>query len=580
MARRKKEKEVPIEEFDSDRELVEGLIAEKEYYLESSLSIRNNWTEYFKQYNSILEKAKNPFLSNLFIPKTHEAVELLTAFLVGANQSIFVSPEGADDILKAPIVQKRLEFLWNKELKVRDLLVKYVKQAIIFGNGIMKIGWNAEEGKPTLAVRPLSDIYFSYFHSDSRESPWIFDRIIRRLKDVKEDKRYKVEIRNRLVGSADFEQDEPNTPLYAQDSTRNVSPPEDNTEILECWGKDGKFIALGQTRNGWEILRKIRSPYKDEDGNPIRPFVKLRFKANPLPNRAYDIGMIQTTQKIQKAFNDSFNEFFDNVSLVNNKMWIKKRNSGINPMDLVRRPGGIITVNNDINSDIRSEEIGDVKASLLALIGKLDSEFQQASMVVNLLKAIPGAVTATEAALGQQNVQNMLDIIDRNIKDAMSEIGYMLLNIDIQHASCPILMKVLENERNYTFVEYDPKEIRGKYDVKISADRTNVDSRAVAKKQLMDLLAVLSRDQITLQKYPNLPEKLYREWMRLDGKDPDSFFQQAQQTQQAPQRQEAAGVMPGSMPGAPFIAQPRGEQLTPAAIRQAALSPAIKSKTN
>ena len=124
-----------------EKEEVDAIMGARERYGKDRVNKEKEWVESFKMYMSWVDKALNPFLSNLFIPKTHEAVELLAAFLIGTNQNISATPEdGSSDTIKARVAGKWLDFLWRKVIKARLKILVWIKQGIIFGNGVMKFG--------------------------------------------------------------------------------------------------------------------------------------------------------------------------------------------------------------------------------------------------------------------------------------------------------------------------------------------------------------------------------------------------------------------------------------------------------
>lgn len=331
--------------------------------------------------------------------------------------------------------------------------------------------------------------------------------------------------------------DDTGSNLESYDESLKQISDEDSTILLERWTLD-RVVTVAPTGQGYRIIRNEpnRYRYKTKKGKNKNfiPFVKVRLKNNPLVNRAYDIGAIEPTINIQKAFNAMVNEVFDNVSLINNKGWVKRRGANISPMDMVRRPGFIIEVD-DVNADIRSEEVSDIKQSALEMIQFLDAEFQQASMVVNLLKGIPGASTATEAAIGDQNVQTLLDRVDSNIKIALSELGQMILAISLDNYDENHVVKMLDRDDEVQLAEFNTKEIDGFYDIRVSPDRPSNVSAAVKQKQMLDFAGIVSRDANTLQQYPDLMTKIYKRWLENGGEgDVDYFFQKAEQAQIPP----------------------------------------------
>ncbi len=541
-------------------EKAQKVIERVKLYKEQSQQRRSVWVECFKAYMSKIDTTKNPFLANLFIPKVHEAVELLSSYLAGPNQSITAEGEGKEDTEKAVLAAKLLSFQWTKELNAREHIIKWIKQAEIFGNGIMKVGWDYKKKVPFMQALSISDVFFDFYLSDIQDSP-IIHRIVRPIKDVKNDDRYKNTDKIIPISSSDIEKDE-NYGSY-DDSIATIA----NDSMCELFEQhdDRKIITVANTAQGPIVLREIEQEYS------FKPFEKLRLKDHPLPNRAYDMGVVEQTLKIQFAFNDLMNEMFDNISLINNKMWLKRRGANINPMDLVRRPGQVIEVDN-ITNDIRSEEVSDIKQSAMQMLQILDNEFQQASMVVNLLKGIGSdSDTATGEVLQQQNVQTLLTNIEANVRASLSRLGSKILEVNFKHAKGLKSIKVFDDEEKATFMDISVQELVGKYDIRISPDRGHLDNKMVKQKQVLDFLALVQKDIAIQQKYPQLLQKIYKRWLELGGVgDAQYFFEE--------QVDEAGGAMISGATGAG--GQARFTGLTPESQIMGGGATDIMSKVN
>lgn len=529
-------------------QVAEIMDARKRYGNDRKLKERE-WTESYKMYMSRLDQVLNPFLSNLFIPKTHEAVELLAAFLIGTNQSVSVQPEnGKGDTTKALVAQKWLDFLWRKVLKARMKILIWIKQGITFGNGTIKVGWDPEAKRVWMTVCAIEDVYFDFFEPELQDSEYVIHEIRRTQDQVEDD-----ELLDMKDAEGNFIREQtitggvnaaiPVSSLFSSYDDSLRQPVNDGKVlIVEAWCTySNKLITLLPTSQGWRIARNEVNPnhYNDPDQTPFKPFIKLRFKPSPVPNRAYDVGAIFPTIRIQKAFNDLINEYFDNVVLVNNKMWVKRRGARINPAELVRRPGGVITVS-DIQKDLKSEEIGDVKSSIVEMLNRLDSEFQKASMIATLLQEFSD--TATGDSLEQVPLQSMRYMIDENIAEALSELGQMVLAISLQNTEGIQSLTLYETDSEIGNLDFDPKDIDGPYDIKISPDRSPATSMQAVQKNMLDFLKIVSNDQEILARYPNLKTKLYKKYLDNGGvADVDYFFdeQDAQGAAKA-----AAGAAP------------------------------------
>ena len=188
----------------------EQIQEEYNYYKETSRQKREVWTECWKNYVSHVDTADNPYLANLFIPKTHEAVTLMSAFLAGTNQKLNADPEGAGDTETAILVEKILDWQWRKELGGRDKVVTWIQQAILFGNGIMRVGWDYKKKTPYMYTCNMPDIYMDYFAKEMEDSQSVIYRVPKLVGQIQDDKTLNGTRNQVIPENVDVDEDEEN----------------------------------------------------------------------------------------------------------------------------------------------------------------------------------------------------------------------------------------------------------------------------------------------------------------------------------------------------------------------------------
>lgn len=525
-----------------EKEEIDTIIEARKRYEKDRKGKEREWTESFKMYMSWVDKTLNPFLSNLFIPKTHEAVELLAAFLIGTNQTVSATAEnGSGDTLKARVAGRYLDFLWRKTLKARLKILVWIKQGIILGNGIMKFGWDPVKKVVWMSVCALEDVYFDYFEAEIQDSEYIIHEIRKEPEDVKNNEIYdkidattKKPIRELVItGGESF--GNPTQALFnTYDGSLIRSENKGKVLVMEVWcnshdGTKQRLKTLLPTSTGWRVARDVENPNvysapEGQEAEQFRPFVKLRFKTAALPNRAYDMGAVFPTIHLQKAFNDLMRQYFDSVQLINSPMWRKRRGARINPSELVRRPGGVITMG-DITKDLATDNVQDVKQSMIEMLNRLDREFQAASMISSLL--LQFSDTATGDSLEQQPLQTLRDMINQNVEDALSEAGLMALSITLNNAEGKASVVLYENEAETANLEFELSAINSKYDVRITPDRNDITTKLGQNKVLVDFLKVAGGDAQMRAQYPSMMIKIYKRFLENGGVgDVDFFFQE------------------------------------------------------
>ena len=87
----------------------------------------------------------------------------------------------------------------------------------------------------------------------------------------------------------------------------------------------------------------------------------------------------------------------------------------------------------------------------------------------------------------------MFDSVNQNIQDAMSELGQMILALDMQYMKNKKTIQILDTEENAIFADIDKGAITGKYAIQVSADRKDNQNKAVKQKQLLEFFSSCSR---------------------------------------------------------------------------------------
>ena len=480
---------------------------EKESYFRQTQDMRRDWESAWASYNNYLEPRKSPWLSNIFIPKVHQAVELLASFLAAKDPTLRARPQNLDDIDKIPKVQKLLTFQWKSIMKMRTKIISMTKQSILFGTGVIKIFWETKtitdkNGKekivyddPGVEAVNLLDLYVDPFAPTTSDAFSIIHRVLADWSKVKENKAYKNQ--DKLVSVQPKYQNDDSSILNKYD-TNQTATANDKVELFERWTKD-RLITIGMGKEGAITLRDIPNPYG------FIPFVAVHLKDSPLPNRFYGVGAIIPNLSIQDKMNSIANQVIDNIELLINQMYKRKRSATINPKQLISRPGGFIDV--DDMTDVEQLQMVDTTVAGFNLYKTLDIEFQQGSGVSNLMKGMQGADFATEIAVQQQNMGTMLGIFQTNLEYAIADIGQKILQLDIdniQDSRSIVIFKETPPGRTtdgqmVKFYPYEEEtinvdDINGIFDIEVIADSTLYQNSITLTKQLIDIYNLVLTD--------------------------------------------------------------------------------------
>jgi hypothetical protein len=517
------------------------ILKEKRHFEELTAKQRKNWEDLYDLYNGVLPASKHKSLSRNFVPKVHQAVETMASFLVGNNPSLFVTPVGVDDDDKARFMQRLLEFQWEHDLNMKPKVLVWVKSAILFGVGVMKVGWDTKKDGPFAYPLNIGDFYTDPFERDLQNATRVIERLVLPIEHV--EKMYDVKGLKPVGITGQGERDSSmfdNTDFDTVD--REVIQ---KIELLERWTPEEVVTVAVQygTKDDKpaevpKVLRRIKNPYG------FVPYVSVHYKDSPLPNRFYTIGAIEPVAKTQKRMNQLVNQIVDNVNLILSPAAKVRRGSGIDPRQMQLFPGKTLFMNN-IQQDLDFVVVPDTTSTGFRLLQYLDGEFQRGTSVTDIRQGIDSPDTATGARIQQANLNTTTTLVKENVEHAVGIVGQLLAKLNIKNISSMRAIRIFDPEEVFDFerqtgvrpedpfnglpLEPGPEEradiqrngrvfridkgdLDGDYDIAVRADSTLLQSKDVLRKQLLDFVTFLSSIGVK----PDV-QKLADIWGQLSG---------------------------------------------------------------
>jgi hypothetical protein len=511
------------------------ILTELRAYEDASSKQRDMWEELWKLYIGELPPSKHKSLSRNFIPKVHQAVETTASFLVGNEPSIIVVPVGEDDDDKARFMGRLLEFQWQHVLRMKPKILSWVKSAILFGVGIMKVGWDADADEPFAYPVNLGDVFTDPFERDIQRKESFHERIVLPVKDVK--KRYGVSDLKPMTATASSQRDSNMFDSHDIDSTQEIP----RVELFERWTlKDVTTYALQGADEGKRV--SVLKTRKNSYG--VIPYVSVHYKDSPLPNRFYTIGEIEPVRRVQMRMNQLINQIVDNVNLILSPAAKVRRGSAIDPRELVIFPSRVIHMNN-LAEDLEFVTIPDTTGTGFQLYRALDLEFQKGTAITDLRLGSTNARTATEVQAEQANLNTTTTLVKENVEYAVGQIGQMLAALNIKNITSVRSIRIfdpddvfefesltsrrrvdpvtggpmpmtpaerLDIERVGRIFKIDKGNLDGEYDIRVKADSTLLQNRSVLRKQLTDYIQFLTSIGVQVD-----VKKATRIWGDLSG---------------------------------------------------------------
>jgi len=355
------------------------------------------------------EAVRGPFgWSSLTVPIIYWIVETIVPRIATVAPKIVVKPRTPE---AAPFAQAK-ELSLNgilDEMRIEEELALALKEMVLYGDGTTKLSWNTAQGRPHFSSIP----WFDYFVSsearrlDSAEvqfhRTWYTRRQLARLSKMTD--------RNGKPMFHGLEEMDRTETVQAGDPTwesrreaTGLGPVSWSALgglycLVECWYDDGTLVVLGGSR-GDRIVQVRTSPYRDEKGNPVRPFVT--FSNTPDTEGPYSIGDAEMLEDHQTELSTLRNQAIDQTT-VNINAPLVYSGSDITGEEIdaaFGQPGGKLRVNGDVRMAVMRVAPGNVSSDFFNFYENIRAESQYVSGVNDNQAGQAGArqMTATEAS--------------------------------------------------------------------------------------------------------------------------------------------------------------------------------------
>lgn len=493
--------------------------------------------EVYRRYRSYLEVTQQTTRSSLFIPESFTLVETVAPRLTARKPSFKAIPRKSSAISKSDAIGYLLDYRYDV-MNLQEIVRDYVKQGIIYGTSIMKMGWDSENERPFAYPVDIADIF-----PDNETCEWNQGYIIHRY--YKE----KYELENSPIKYKNLDQINESKTTGRDENMRQDRnsiqgiPMEDKEgiECLELWHRVEGKIKVTVIANRSVLIRDDKNPF------PIDEYPFVPFFDQKVPFEKWGIGEIEPVMDLQDEENTTRNQRIDEKNLSIHNMWIISKTSGIDYKNLISKPGGIILAN-DING-IKPLDKQNITQNSIEEIRLIKDDISNTTGVNDYIRGIGNSGSATESALKTNEANQRFADKVMNLEIALRKIGKWICTLDAAFLTKALKIQIMGK---YGLEEkvIELKDIRDEYDVDIESGSSLPANPDLRRQQLKELLQVI----YPILSNPNgLPDGL-REFMRTliqsyDMKNADEILKGAQhpmvnQTMANLSQDELQGVNP------------------------------------
>ena len=494
---------------------------------------------------------------------------------------IAVNATKPDDAPKAIITEAVINYWW-RHYKVKPEFRRAVKDFLVVGHGWLKCGYRyieeevvetgdepsdpdaeGNEVTPSIVVvedRPFVervspfDMFIDPDATSMRDAKWIAQRIRRPMADVKADKRYAKQARDRVAPSS--------TSRFADETGRKKIHDDGHSyvDIWEFYDVRTKTMSVFAEGGDQFLIKPTQMPYAFG-----HPFVMIRNY--DVPDHFYPMGDLEAIEPLQRELNETRTQMMNHRKRFSRKYLFKE-----SAFDSDGRSALESDYDNVLVPVASDESLSNVVAPFPAVITPPEF-YNQSEMIQGDVEQITGVSeyqrgalpeirrTATEAAIMQDAANARAADKLATIEGAIVEVAVRMVQLAQQYMTGQQVARVTGKDGVPMWVTFDRDYISGNFDFEVEAGSTapnNESFRRQSALQMVDAMAPFASAGVI-----NV-ERLAAHVLQFGFgiKNPGEFIQAAPDAQVAPEA--VPSQMPVPMPEPP-PAGPAGVAAPPAA---------------
>lgn len=504
------ETETPIEEKKeqmSEQDIVDKVSKLKKQYEQATVDSRNQFAEIYSVYmGKTGDIQSTPYSTADDIPKLRTEISYVKPFIFSGEPEIEFEGIGDEDKSIAKIYEKIVNHRFKTIPQFYEKVESWVGQAVAMGTSEMKVVWrfatkknpdgteSPVQDEPDVEVPNHMDVYFNPVISEVKDQPCMIFRSVLPLDEVKKNPIYDYVGQMGTRNADTLEESGGQTDQYNSSVLANTDIPSAQNKVgtgmVEVWELvDNDRI---QTVANGKVLRDVENIYN------FKPVVKFGFEPNVIPNRYEYFGVGQNTQGLGLMFYKMFNQLSTAVKMSNNPMSVGKKGAVKDKRQVVSKPGGHVEVEGDgpVSESFQWLQFPDVKQGAFEILNKIDDEHKRASGASDLIQGSASNDTLGQDEIAQGNVSNRFELIVRRFKNALADVGDMMLKMELQNLQSPdaeILRIFPEELRQQIFEILINEKDNVKYNVRIKGETNIARNKNLESKRQVELFQLMSQ---------------------------------------------------------------------------------------
>lgn len=511
-------KDVMKEKADADK-IIKTLFSERDQYQSANLQQRNEFNDIYKVYMGQMDGVKKvPYKSKESSSKLRTEIAYVVPSIYSGQPEIEVEGVGEEDKAISKVIEKIINYRFQTIPQFNEKIESWVKQSVTFGTSLLKVCWKfeteektepaqeSEDGmeeenmpntykivvkdEPDLEIPNILDCYYNPVLSEVCNQNSLIFRSVLTLDEVKENPLYDfvgvdgTPNRAKVEGKGAHQANPYDSSNQEQSDLIDLQKAGEGTvEIFERITRDRiQTVVDGKERL---VLRDTEWSYG------YIPTVKLTHEPNCIPNRFEGLGVGQNTMGIGKLYYKMWNQTIDGVTLTNNPMFFFKKGAGIDPRQLVAKPGGGIAVEGEkpLAEYIQAVQFPDTKQGATNLIDKLEDEHRRASGANDLVQGAASNKTLGQDQIASTYSSQRFELIQRRFKQALADVAEIIIKMELKNLQSPDaeILRIFPEELRmdiYQLLINGAQNI--KFNIRVKGETNVAKNKDIQIKQLID----------------------------------------------------------------------------------------------
>ncbi|MBA2706129.1 MAG: hypothetical protein H0U60_20025 [Blastocatellia bacterium] len=537
-------------------------------------------------FHSRLKKYDPNVASKVFNPIIWSFIETIISRLLAKKPIIAYKPRERDDEGQSDILSELFSY-WFDKSSAWGNLADFIKQALIYGTGILKVDWYTspertvksyvtdevtgeayldENGEfiveettvtdyddPRIQNVNIYDFFFDPNATSVDDAEWVIHQYystVSELEAANQNEEKPVYDKKSLKELRDYADGKPRSDQEAYENERRAASGYTNTDhtrgkgrvkIWEMWSRDNDGIKLCVIADEYLVLREGPSPYWHDKF----PFIRFIDSSNTL--EFYGKGEIEPVEKMVHALNTLMNQRITNLNQILSPVW--KARGNVDDTELQFIPNSIIHLNDMNDVDILRQN--DVTGSSFQEQGVIIEQIQRALGVTDYTQGLqtPGQTKAeVEIKTAQANARFSTKLL--NFEEmALKRLGEIVYSLYQQYITSEKIVRVT-GTKGERFVRVTPADLVGRYDVIPESGSTLETDEEAKFRKAFNLAGYLDT-----KPFINQIENTKRVIELSGEKDPESLFLKGDENAGAIGQLQGLGL-----DGAPIpTGQPQGD---------------------